>query len=219
MDSTVEYLWQCYLKAEQTCSRRETALALDQFIIALLALPDEEWQSWALMITRMVVDERNDIPVRFPFFQRVILPSLVNGVTNKRPGCARWLAFFGNLLSKCPEATDHLPAHIRTPRDLLKEALLLDSHDEIARKHLIDMDASYLEYTTHELPAGVLYEANGATAAECEELCDLLVDFTENVKLAGLYDRYQDQITKCEFHFVHYRDYRLSGCPGGSYEK
>lgn len=218
MDSTVEYLWQCYLKAEHTCLRSKAALALDHFITALLALPDNEWQSWALMIIRTVVDERKDIPVRFPFFQRVILPPLAEGVRKRQPGCARWMAFFGDLLNECPEAKDHLPAHLRTQRDLLKEALLLDPHDEIARKHLIDIDASYLEYSTHELPAGVLYEANAATAAECEELCALLVDFVEQVKLAGLYDRYQGQIKKCTFHFIHYRNYLLAGCPSGSYE-
>ena len=28
----------------------------------------------------------------------------------------------------------------------------------------------YLDYTLHELPAGVLYGANGATESECAEL-------------------------------------------------
>lgn len=219
LSPSVEGAWQYYLDSERTHLRSKVRLALDQFIAGVLALPEEERKSWALRTAWLVADEGQDIPIRLPLFRSVLLPALIEGVIERRPGCARWLAHFEELSCKCGQARAQLPEYLQTSWGLLKEALLLDSNDDNARKRLVRLESSYLAYCLHELPSGILYGADGATIPQCEELSDILADFIEQVELAGLHDDYQDLIAECAFHFPHYRDYLSAGCPGGSYEK
>ena len=87
-------------------------------------------------------------------------------------GCARWLAWFESHLTKSPNPP--LPPKLRTSNALLAEAVRLDPSDDIARQRIINRHSSYLEYTLHDLPLGVLYGPDGASANECEDLLGLL---------------------------------------------
>ena len=62
-----------------------------------------------------------------------------------------------------------------------------------------------LLYAVHELPAGVLFGANGATEKECKELMDALLEFE---RLATELGRSNSQfIEDCRWHFEHYPHY------------
>lgn len=219
LHSEVESLWQSYLQAEKDRVRGEIEPTLERFIAALLELPVQEWQEWACKIAHLIADEGRDIPVRLPLFRSVILPSLLAGVQVREPGAARRLAHFHSLLWHCREALELLPEPMRSYEGLLREALELDPGDEVTRSQLIRMDADNLEYTIHELPDVLLYDSNGATAEQCEELAAFLAEFVERLKLAGQYENYQQLIAECAFHFAHYRDHLKARCPGRSYQQ
>jgi hypothetical protein len=155
MSDTVDELWQEYLAAETDRIRPIMMAALNRLIDELLALPEPEWHDWAKRLAASLADGRADVPTRMPLFRRVLLPALAAGVFEEEPGCARWLAHHKVLLAHADLSP--LPNHLRTPDALLREAVRVDPSDGRARRCLVDGRASYLEYTLHELPAGVLY--------------------------------------------------------------
>lgn len=62
-----------------------------------------------------------------------------------------------------------------------------------------------LAYALHELPAGVLYGADGATAKQCEEWMRDLVEFEALSTSLGHEQR--AFIEGCRWHFEHYPHY------------
>jgi hypothetical protein len=163
-----------------------------------------------------ICDRKTDIVVRFPLFRRVLLPVLADGVLSCRPGYARWLEQFGSLLHHCDLSI--LPEHLRTPMGLLEEAVRQDPGDMVIRRQLVLNHANYLEYTIHELPAGVLYGSDGATLQECDELLELLTAFRDHVNALGENETYSDLLAECGFHYRAYRDYLQDRKHGEGYE-
>ena len=210
-----ERRWAAYLAAERDRVRAVTMPALDAFLEALLAEQPTVWKGWAKNLARQVADEGAGWPVRFPLFRRALLPALVESIAARESGPARWLASFDQLLLHAPGA---LPEELRTSEALLMEALRVNPQDQRARLKLVEHLASYLDYTLHELPAGVLWGRDGATAEQCVELQGLLADFREHTDRLQETTRYTDLIKDCELHFRSYREYLLAGRPGGSYE-
>src|SRR3954468_1011402 len=62
-----------------------------------------------------------------------------------------------------------------------------------------------LKYAVHELPAGVLYDANSANAKQCQEW---LADLNEFELLCRDLDRdHSAFLEDCRWHFEHYAHY------------
>lgn len=214
MEADIEKLWREYLLAEQGQARHVMLLALDRFIDALLQQPAPIWHEWARTLAASVSDRGCDTPVRFPLFRRVLVPALSQGLRSGEPGCARWLASFVSLFAG--EHADELTPDLQNPVALLKEALRLDPTDDCARRRLVDLRAARLRYTLHELPAGVLFGHDGATAEQCDELRELLEEFERDVSATSQEARFTALIEDCKYHFRAYGDYRRSGpLPGG----
>jgi|SRR6185369_11112668 len=62
-----------------------------------------------------------------------------------------------------------------------------------------------LRYAVHELPAGILYGSDGASAKECAELLANLNDFEVLSRELGRDDA--TFIEGCRWHFEHYTHY------------
>ena len=217
LDPHLQTLWDSYLAAERDRIRDVMMPALDRFLDALLASPPEIWKPWAKKIAADISDRSADTPMRFPLFRRAVLPALAEGVLVQEPGCARWLAPFESLLVNSPDPP--LPPELRTPRSLLAEAVRLDPTDDIARRRLIERDASYLEYTLHELPVGVLCGVDGASPNECEDLLALLGEFKRHVAVTRQEEHYSELIHECECHYNAYAAYLRAGPPYEGYER
>lgn len=217
LPSEIANLWSEYLGAERDHIRAVVTESLARFIDRLLLEESPAWHTWALGTAAAVSDSGADIPVRFPLFERVLLPALEEGVTRGMPGCARWLAHFDQLL--CHTRRSVLPERFRTAVGLLNEALRLDAADHRARRRLVQRHAQYLEYTLHALPSGVLYGNHGATISECEELLLLLAEFRGHATLLGETDCYKSLIDECTQYYTTYCDYLRRDQPRGSYEE
>lgn len=216
LNAQAERLWQEYLTAEKNGLRAVTLKALDRFIEALQGLPRSDWKTWALGLAEEVSDRGSAVPIRSPLFRRVVLPALVEGVLAGERGCARWLASFERDLLKCRETG--LPAELETAPRLLREALRTDPADDLARRRLVDRNASYLNYTLHELPLGVLYGYDGATVEQCGELLDFLAEFREHVVRTGQEERFRALIDQCDYHFHAYANYLRQDNREGGYK-
>ncbi|MFI7247071.1 hypothetical protein [Micromonospora chalcea] len=64
----------------------------------------------------------------------------------------------------------------------------------------------WLEHAVHELPAGVLWGADGATPAQCAEMLDGLDEFARTCARLGL-DDHTGFIEDCRWHLDHYPHY------------
>jgi hypothetical protein len=211
--------WNAYREAEEDRIRTVSLAALERFILLLLQQPQDEWKAWARDFAGQVSDGGAEIPARTPLFGRVLLPALTDGVIRGMRGSARSLA---HLLSAghIVNAKDALlPEHLRSEAGLLREAVRLDPADSAARTRLVEKMASDLEYSLHELPAGVLYGSDPATAEECDELLKELEQFRAHVEALRREPEFEDLLAQSELHFNAYREYRLSPPPGESYER
>jgi hypothetical protein len=168
-DETMQ-LWSDYLAAEGVRVRQRPLVALDRFTDAVLLLSPEAWHPWALELAMHVVDKHDQIPIRLPLFRAVIFPALRTGLEKSIPGCARWLAGFAQLLCQSPACCDQLPENQRSEHGLLLRAVQDDPADTLAKKRLLIVMRSRFDYVLHELPSGVLYEQDGASITECDEL-------------------------------------------------
>ena len=67
-------------------------------------------------------------------------------------------------------------------------------------------DLNWLWGAVHELPAGVLWGAHGASADQCAEMMSALQEFERVCERLGL-DDHADFIEGCRWHFEHYPHY------------
>jgi hypothetical protein len=64
---------------------------------------------------------------------------------------------------------------------------------------------SYLCYTIHEVPIGIIYGNNGATIEDCNDLLQLVNEYEEVCKKLGV-DR-REVIDDCKYYYSLYKEY------------
>ena len=74
----------------------------------------------------------------------------------------------------------------------------------------------YLKYTLHELPAGVLYDSDGANESKCAWLMKLTYELEESSKELGI--DVAEFIATCRWHYEHYPHYLSRHRHFGSYK-
>lgn len=212
-----EKLWLVYIGAEEDRIRSVSLAALDAFLAALAESNISDWSDWAFAVAQKRVDGKDPFPVRMPLFSRAIFPALLDGLQHRRPGCARWMAGFMDLIQHRKECLEALTNNLCSKPALLRLALEHDPDDVVARCELIAWMHCYLDYTLHELPSGVLYDQNGADAAKCRELCELLSEFEQLVNMKGTSQEESELIEDCRFHYEQYPRYLADHKQYGSY--
>ena len=187
--------------------RSERNDALDRFLASFTLLSPTTRQEWALSLAAQIVDDGALMPVRMPLFRRVLFPALQSAVSERVPGAARWLAGFAQHIYQCSDLRSQLVDGTLTEHSLLETALEHDPDDEVARRKLLDLLVSRLNYTLHELPTGVLYGQDGATVDQCREMLGELDDFNHHANRLGVADNYADLVANCRFHYKTYAEY------------
>lgn len=211
LPSPLDALWDAYLENESRGLRGPALGSLDQFLDELQCRPKEEWRDWALAVAARVVDDGDPLPVRMPLFRRALFPTLLAGFQNRHPGCARWLAGMAQLLYSDQDCRHQLPADARTEIGLLWTAVRLDENDHLAADRLLEAHVKDFRYVLHELPAGVLFDSNGATPEQCLQLLTELEQFEQLAEQRQQSERFRPFVARCRFHFEHYRRYQLQG--------
>ena len=204
-----EQLWNEYLGVEASGTRDAKLRALESFVAHLTQSPLTDWESWARDLAERVVDRNEEIPIRMPLFRDVVFPALLKGHRDQLPGCARWLAGLSQHIYRATDCQRQLCDEEQTERGLLRAALLNDPSDQSSARRLIKVLADRLWFSLHELPAGVLYGMDGATADQCLELQEELKEFQDLVQQHDQLVSYQSLIADCQYHFRHYHAYLL----------
>ncbi|GGO41407.1 hypothetical protein [Deinococcus humi] len=217
LPADLEAMWQRYREEEQRGVRTEALRLLDRFLHAFPTQALSFQRAWVRQTMASIVDEGDNVPVRFPLFRRVLLPILVEGVNTHQPGCARWLAAFGSMLvSSRPTG---LSPELESHAGLLREAVRLDPSDQRSLEQLLACDAEYFAYTLHELPTGVLSGLHGATREQCDVLLDRLEEFETHLHRSEQAAKYQELVNEGRFHYRAYRQYLMTRPEGMSYAR
>jgi hypothetical protein len=103
---------------------------------------------------------------------------------------------FADRTSGCSEPPGSVGAGIMTV--MTEQA----DRDRVEYRRAMD----WLSYAVHELPAGVLYGANGADARQCAEMVNGLNDVERLCTRLGL-DGHHAFFDACRWHFEHYPHY------------
>lgn len=212
-------MWMAYEQIEARGSREAKLRALNSFLDTLTAIPQEEWADWARNIAKRVVDNGDDIQIRMPLFRRAVYPALLAGFNVQMPGCARWLAGLAQHIYRSQDCQQQLPENCQTEIGLLHVALQHDPSDDVSRQRLVVAWASQLAMAIHEVPLGVLYGMDGASAEQCLELQNWLHSFIDLARQANSVERYARLIEDCQLHFHAYREYLLSRAGCASYSE
>ena len=179
--------------------REEAKERAEALAASLGELPDDERERWVLALCAEVLDRDHDDAgagdprLASAVVREVVAPVLAARVRERDPDAARWASSLLRRRRCAPSVwEDLLPG--ATPVSLLEDAARWRPDDPRILEPLVrHYDRTYA-YATHELPAGVLYAYDGATAEESAELLDGLDTLEQWVRTLGRADEYADRI-------------------------
>lgn len=206
LPAQIEECWDAYLAQEREGVRSVAVEMLHDFVGMLTTLPQAEWQSWAMGLADAHAGGK-DIPVRMPLFRAVLFPVLLDEIARGSGTAARLLAGFSQLLYHCPDCRMKMPEHLRTEYGLILEAVHRDSKDQTARLRMRQIYRDRFDYALHELPTGVLYEHNGATPEQCDEMSAELEGYANLCSEIGAEEDDTELIDEARFYIPAYKDY------------
>jgi len=207
LDGEDAALWRRYLELEHRGSRERALTVLEEFVTALSTYPPERRAAFARTFCVLATDTDTELPVRYSLLLGVICPYLAVAHARRDVSALRWMVRLRECnvpLYECGPMFD--PDRFGTA-DFLREILAQDPADTVSRRCLISELSRHFDYSIHEVPAGILYNANGATITECLELLEELEELRSLVEAEGLWEEYDARIRECALHFRGYADY------------
>lgn len=153
-------------------NRSEAAVALREFLASFSNF--DEKRIWT---EDYLAHHDAEKKVRHELYEHIIFPVLLEGYRRSEPWSLRWLARTSQNLHRA----EHLWHQVddKSEFDFVSDLFALNPDDDEIRKQILTFRLRGLEYAVHEWPWGILYGADGATAAECEELREELAKARE----------------------------------------
>jgi hypothetical protein len=211
----IDPLWERYQAAEKDGLRREALQILRDLLSALKVAGPEDKQRWVNDLLHRKFDLRAPIPLPFPLFEQVVLPEVIRMNDSGDPTAAKRLAQMNQLLFRARAAWESLgfPGNV----DLWREAFRKNPGDEEVRQGLVKQLLDSVRYSLHELPSGVLFGSDGATAKQCEML---QLELEELRRLLNLDESnaHSAELDRAQFHYRAYPRYlagKVAGAPTG----
>jgi hypothetical protein len=145
---------------------------------------------------------QNKIVIRFQLFRQILYPILTHEIDKDNieaiKSLIKLLEYYGNYQNLIDD-------NKYSVWKILDKGLQLSPNDTELLKVYQYKQKDYFEYTLHELPAGVLFGADGATIEQCEELLNDLTRYEEVCSKLSI-----DPIVlvdECRFYYLHYKNY------------
>ena len=202
----IEGLWRQYRELENGGDRAAMLSALAAFVPRIEGAPSDIRQTWIDECLRASSDPNDGFRIRAPLFQRVLFPELKTRYLAGDAASARALAGLSQELYRYAAGWAELgwPGEV----DLWKEAYRRDPTSDLARAKLLASTARFIQYTLHELPAGVLYGTDGATVEQCDDLL-VELEFFRGLLTSVETEEFQPLVELASFHYPNYREYLL----------
>jgi hypothetical protein len=197
-------LWEHYLEQERRGLRDAALATLQEVLPQLEALDEPARAAWVEEVLRRKVDEGERIPIRVPLFDRVLYPVLsVQWQAGDALAAKRLAQLVSHVSSKLWGQLPGQPGAI----GLWQDAYDRNPGDEESRQGLVRQLAGWIQYTLHEIPAGVLVDSHGASPEECAILQSELELF-ESLLRGPQVEQYRDLVARAAFHYGAYAEYR-----------
>lgn len=200
-------LWQQYLALEAQGLRLQALHVLADFIKVFQLLTPEQRIPFIEQFCTQVVDKEQAFPLRYPLFSELLAPYLIERYHQQSPVAPRWIAAFTEWFNANPHFREQLGLGSLSAPRMLREARKREPDNLLVQRKLVEVIAQQLQYSTHEIPAGVLYGSNGATVAECAILLREVGEFRQLAQNTNLLQQYQAHIAEWEYYFMSYADY------------
>ena len=214
LDEPEQRLYATWRVARDRGLQRDAQRTLGVVVDRLEHYPPERRRAWVEHACALVCDTPGVDPAkeRWRWFElallrHVVLPELLSGFEDGRPGCARWLGCLPPAGPPGPP-TDAYYAGERHEDWYLERAMEADPADARAREVYIPRAVDGLEYRMHELPAGVL--------GEPEDLRDDVATLERAARAAGRLDDLREQLAHWRFHADAALRYREAGGSAGT---
>lgn len=106
--------------------------------------------------------------IRHELYEIVVFPVLLKGYQKRDFWSLTWLIKTIHNIYKVK--TLHEQIDFKTDYQLLQDCYSIDSQNPKIRKALLKKLLSWLDYSIHEYPMGILYGHNGGTIDECQDI-------------------------------------------------
>lgn len=146
--------------------------------------------------------EKLHLNLTYPFFEKVFFPRLEQGFQAEELDSIKLLLKYMQIVYQVER---------RRGTSVYSEFALIDKGLKVCPtdRQLLETKErclnSYLSFTIHEVPSGVLYGMNGASVTECLELLETLEEYKQLCDDIEV-DR-NELIKECQFHYQHYYTY------------
>lgn len=171
--------------------------------------------SYAHQQRNALADELTDLGVELgtrvvphPLFCALVAPRVVEEFSTGSGRGRVWAATWRGRIAHTRDTQALAQALPGNALEDLWAAANMDPPPPAAVSRLNENLAEWFSYTLHELPAGVLYGANGATLEEISELLAWLEKWKTILSRCGDH-RHGPLVAKCERYFSLYRQYLL----------
>ncbi|MDO1451681.1 hypothetical protein Q0590_35740 [Rhodocytophaga aerolata] len=150
----------------------------------------------------------------FPFFEKVYFPTLEKGYKAGELAAIKLMLKHISIIYQIERKRETSSYSEFALIDKGLEICPTDQELLLTKERCLE---SYLDFTIHEVPYGVLYGMDGASPDECLKLLDTLEEYKELCHTLGV-DR-DDLIAECYFHYQHYYIYLQDQQKYTSYEQ
>ena len=145
--------------------KKEASRSVRAFISSLDS--EEEIYAWVWEYLPNL-DKNRHSRIRHELFHEVIFPVLKAGYENGDFKSTLWLGKLSQNLYQAQKLHEELDWV--TELGFYNKAYDIDPDNDDVRLLLLDSLVSWLQYTEHEWPVGILYGNNGATLEQCQEI-------------------------------------------------
>ena len=190
-----------YVDIETKCFiKKEKNIQLDKLLDETLKENGLTTFEEVSYLTNHLIDK--EIKIRQPFFSKIIYPVLSHEVDLDNIDAIKLMLKLLNILMGLQELTNN---HKYSYSQLIERGLSLQPNDKELLENRELTLRNYISYTNHEVPIGVLYDNDGASIENCDELLNTLKQY-ETICSKLKVDN-SELTNEAEFYYKAYKDY------------
>lgn len=154
-----------FRECEEKGLKKEASKSLRAFISSFEGNEDVEQWVWKYLPT---LKTNRHSRIRHEIFHELVFPALREGFHNNDFACILWLGKLSQNVYQSPSI--HKELGWTSEIELYEKCHELSPENDEARLLLLKSVVSWLAYTEHEWPSGILYGNDGATIQQCDEI-------------------------------------------------
>jgi hypothetical protein len=157
--------YQEFKEFEEKGLKEKATNSIRTFISSFQSIEEKKQWVWEFLSG---LDTDQHFRIRHEIFHELVYPVLKAGYDNKDLYSTLWLGKLSQNIYRSRQLHEELGWV--TEMELYNKSYDIDPENNEVRILLLKAIISWLEYTAHEWPNGILYGNDGASIAECDEI-------------------------------------------------